>query len=107
MTISFIKKGYFVINDYLSPAKCEEILSYLDSYRKYHYLPEIYRDCKPLPLRYYVIDGNLIKENFRAIQHLYIQELRERVREISGLPLEPLQNSQVGVNINIMPAFRA
>ncbi|MEM9927583.1 MAG: hypothetical protein AAF915_28260 [Cyanobacteria bacterium P01_D01_bin.50] len=93
-------KGYFLKDEFLSQPKCEDLLRLIDNYRQQFAILKIYRDIKPIPLSYSVIDGEKIKSHLREVQNLY-ETCNEFVNNIMGKELFPLQDIQVGCNINI------
>ncbi len=101
-TSSFESSGYQVIDDYLGREECDELLELIASYRQHHDLPEIYRPMRHRSLRYYVIDGEQIKEHLSKIWKLYQGVINESVNKVTNSPFVPLVNTRVGVNVNIM-----
>lgn len=93
-------KGYLIKDEFISQQKCEDLLSLIDNYRQQFATPKIYRNVKPIPLSYSVIDGEKIKSHLTEIQNLY-ETCNKFVNNIMGEELFPLQNTQVGCNINI------
>ena len=93
-------KGYLLKDKFLSQAECEDLLNLIDNYRQQFAIPKIYRDVKPIPLSYSVIDGEKIKSHLTEVQNLY-ETCNEFVNNIMGKELFPLQNIQVGCNVNI------
>ena len=70
-------RGCEIIEGYFDAAQCQEILGMVADYRKGNKLTEIHRPMKPRPLRYKVIDGDLIKHHFANIWDLYQGPMRE------------------------------
>jgi hypothetical protein len=96
------EKGCLVFEEYLSPKITRGLLGEVQSYKKKNTLQEIHRPMKPRPLRYKVIDGEIIKNSFTRIWDLYQNKVLQLAREQSGLDLNVLDSEKVGVNINIM-----
>jgi hypothetical protein len=107
MVSTFVKSGFAVIDDFITPEECAEHLQSVAAFREHNELPEIHRPAKDRPLRYFVIDGGLIEKHFKKIHTLYLNGMNTLVNELSGFQLAPLENKLVGVNINIMPARRS
>ncbi len=62
---------------------------------------------KTRSLRYYVIDGDRIREHLTKIWLLYRGKMKELVNELTHQEFVPLANTQVGVNVNVMPPDRS
>ena len=92
--------GYFFQENYLSQQQCQDLLSLIADYRQKFFVPKIYRDVKPIPLSYSVIDGKAIKSHLLEIQQLY-HEVNQFINNLIEQQLVPLQNTQVGCNVNI------
>ncbi|MEO1377995.1 MAG: 2OG-Fe(II) oxygenase [Cyanobacteria bacterium J06635_10] len=93
-------KGYFLKDEFLSQSECEDLLNLIDDYRQQFVIPKIYRNVKPIPLSYSVIDGEKIKSHLTKIQTLY-ETCNEFVNNIIGEELFPLKDIKVGCNVNI------
>lgn len=103
MTISakeFARQGFCVEQNYLSVRECEQLLSSIEDYRRKHEVPRIYRENTERSLNYAVIDGLKIERHFPEIRRLY-SEVNKIANRITGLNLAPMQNPQVGANVNI------
>ncbi len=96
-----------MIDDFLTPAECEHLLKHISNFRDQHDLPEIYRPMKPRSLRYYVIDGEQVENYLPEISILYGGAVKELVNQLTGLQYVQLENTRVGVNVNIMPPARS
>ena len=108
MKISFFNtSGYQIIDDFLTLAECEGLLGLVSNYREKVELPEIYRPMKTRSLRYYVINGEQIKNNLSDIWKIYQGAVNELVNQLTGEQYIPLDNIRVGVNVNIMPPGRS
>ena len=107
MSTDFESSGYQVIDNYLSSQECEQILALIAAYREQHDLPEIHRPLKGRSLRYYVIDGDRIKADLPEIWRLFKKSVLDQINEITTKQFVPLENTRVGVNINIMPPHRS
>ena len=103
----FESSGYQVFDDFLSPRECNEFLEKVERYRKQFKLPEIYRPMKNRSLRYYVIDGDRIREHLAEIWSLYQGKMIKLVNGLTPQEFVPLNNTKVGVNVNVMPAGRS
>lgn len=99
---TFGKTGLLVIDQFLAPAECAELLSSIDSYRQTHTLPIIYRKEAQRSLNYKVIDGDQIQEHFPQLTRLY-SDVNRLASEKSSLQLLPLNNLTATVNVNITP----
>jgi hypothetical protein len=106
-TSLFESLGYQVIDDFLGPDECKDLLDLIAGYREQHELPEIYRPAKPRSLRYYVIDGEQIKQHLSKIRTLYQGVVNEQVNQLTSTQFAPLANTRAGVNVNIMPPSRS
>ncbi len=94
--------GCQIVDGYFDSKNCISLLREIAEYRKSNSLLEIHRPMKARALRYKVIDGITIKDNFPSIWNSYSQSILQLVREQSGIDLEIMGNQKVGVNINIM-----
>jgi 2OG-Fe(II) oxygenase superfamily len=103
----FESSGYQVFDEFLSPKRCSEFLENVESYREQFKLPEIYRPMKTRSLRYNVIDGDRIKEHLAEIWSLYQGKMIELVNGLTPQEFVPLDNTKVGVNVNVMPPGRS
>lgn len=97
---TFIAAGYTVLNNFITAAECERYISRIVEFRTGHKVTEINRASRERSLRYSVINGLQIAEHLPEIHKLYL-ELLPDISRMTGLPLAPLENKQVGVNINI------
>lgn len=96
----FQLRGYVVNKDFLSPQECEYYLSLIQNYRRQAIVPEIYRNTKPIPLRYAVIDGARVKSDLKEIQQLY-ETVNTIVNDLMHQKLAPLADVKVPCNVNI------
>ncbi len=103
----FSSSGYQLIDDFLTPAECEDLLKRVSNFRDQHDLPEIYRPMKGRSLRYYVIDGKQVEKYLPEISILYRGAVKELVNQLTGVQYVQLENTRVGVNVNIMPPARS
>lgn len=91
-----------VIDDFLSPTQCDEILNAIRSYRERHEPPFIDRAERGRSLRYRVIDGNAVAQGLSELELLY-QRTGELIGTWSGRALVPIADRVAGININITP----
>lgn len=91
---------YIVQENFLSQSECEEILLSIAEYRQNFEVAKIYRQVKPIPLSYSVIDGKSIQANLLGIQTIY-SKVNQLINQFAGEQLFPLNNLQAGCNINI------
>jgi hypothetical protein len=87
---------------FLAPSECAAILNSVLSFKQNFPVPRVVRKCKERSLDYQVIDGHLIAKHFPEVMKL-LNQIQKTVEEFSGVPLEPLKNSRVAININITP----
>ena len=106
-TSLFESLGYQVSDDFLGPDECQDLLDLIAGYREQYDLTEIYRPMKPRSLRYYVIDGEQIKQHLSKIWALYQGAMSEQVNKLTITEFVPLANPRAGVNVNIMPPGRS
>lgn len=102
MGFAYAAEGIFVVNQFLGPTACEELLARINSYRQRRNVPTIYRPAADRPLNYAVIDGD------RIARHLpELLALRDRVTnflsEHGDTQLAPLPDTRVACNVNITP----
>jgi len=97
----FRSNGYQIIEDFLLPDACAELLKSISTYYHERDLPEIKRTVKGRSLHYKVISGQDIKRNLPKIWDLY-STIEKLVREASGESLVPLADIRAAVNVNIM-----
>lgn len=99
-----LAQGYCVIDNFLSPQQCQDLLESIAEYRANHKVPEVIRESPQnngRSLHYWVIDGLHIESHLSKVWHLY-HDINDIVKELSAKNLTTLENKQVGLNINIM-----
>jgi hypothetical protein len=101
-TGTFASKGVHVVDRFLDPSACAELLTAIGRYRQNHELPVIYRRESERSLNYKVIDGDRIREHFPQLTSLYAA-VNRLARDISSLDLVPLSNQTATVNVNVTP----
>lgn len=92
-----LSKGYSVIDNFLSPQQCQDLLKLIDEYRNNHKVPEVIRHNPQKDgrdLHYWVIDGVQIEIHLSKIWNLYY-EINELVKKITTNNLTILENKQV------------
>ena len=99
--------GYVLEDAYLDRETCRSIIDAVAAYREIHPLQEIRREVRGRSLCYSVIDGLEIRDSLPAIWELYTGRVHQLVRDIAGEDMAPLANTQVGVNVNVMPPGRS
>ncbi len=92
--------GIELVDGYLRPAECGELLGQIEEYRRTYQIPAIHREQPGRSLRYLVIDGDRIHEAFPAIAGIY-EAVGEVARRLSGMDLAPLRNRAASVNVNV------
>ena len=97
---TFSKTGIQVIDHFLSPADCDDLVAAIKRYRKNHELPVIYRREAERSLNYKVIDGDQVREHFPQLMCMYLS-VNRLGSETTSLDLVPLSNQTTTVNINI------
>ncbi len=97
-----LKSGVFIQKGYLDAGSCNKLLEQITSYRNTHQVPTIERKFKERSLKYQVIDGIAIKNHLPDFTVLY-DKINNLVNSAYGSELYPLENQQVGLNINITP----
>jgi hypothetical protein len=95
------RDGAEVIEEYLSPAACDELLAQVRAFASAHDLPLIVREDGERSLRYKVIDGDAIGEALPSLTKLY-DDVRQLVQQ-RDRRLEPLPNRTASVNVNLTP----
>jgi hypothetical protein len=80
-----------VIENFLAPSQCEELLEAVVKYRLRHEPPLIVRRERDRSLCYRVIDGEQIHRHLPQVEQLYLKTAKV-VRRVSGLDLTPLGN---------------
>ena len=99
-----LRKGAVrVIENFLAPLQCEELLEEVGKYRLRHEPPLIVRREQERSLCYRVIDGEQIRRHLPQVEQLFLKTTKV-VRQVSGLDLTPLENRVASVNVNITPA---
>ena len=93
-------EGYFIKENYISEQECQYLLDLIDNYCQQFFVPKIYRDVKPIPLKYSVIDGKAVNSHLPEIQKLY-HKVNQFINKLINQQLVPLNNIQVGCNVNI------
>jgi hypothetical protein len=98
-----LRKGAVrVIENFLAPLQCEELLEEVGKYRLRHEPPLIVRREQERSLCYRVIDGEQIHRHLPQVEQLYLKTTKV-VRQVSGLDLTPLGNRVASINVNITP----
>lgn len=92
-------KGYFLKEKFVSQQECDIFLKLIRDYRQEFSITKIYRDLKPIPLNYSVIDGKKVNSHLPEIKKLY-ETVNKLVNNLTTQKLSPLDNIQVGCNIN-------
>lgn len=95
------RDGVEVIEEYLPPATCDEVLAVVRSYAAAHALPLIVRKDGDRALRYRVIDGNAIHASLPVLTKLY-DDVRRLVQQRDPC-LEPVANRMARMNVNLTP----
>ncbi|MEB3339680.1 2OG-Fe(II) oxygenase [Okeania sp.] len=96
----FQTTGYFLQENFISQTECDSLLQLIADYRQTNSVPKIYRNVKPIPLSYFVIDGKRIQSQIPEVQKLY-ETVNQVINNFTNKQLFPLQDIQVGCNINI------
>lgn len=96
----FPRVGYFLQENFLSQPECDSLLQLITDYRQTNSIPKIYRNVKPIPLSYFVIDGKIIQSQIPEVQKLY-ETVNKIINNLTNKQLFPLKDIQVGCNINI------
>lgn len=94
--------GLELINEYLSHAECESLLSAIREFQRTHKLPLIHRKAAGRSLHYFVLDGEVIHYALPGLVEIY-HDVEQVVRERFGAELQPLKNRAASVNVNITP----
>ncbi len=96
----FKNQGYFLQENFLSQQECESCLELIREYRQQFSIPKIYRQIKPIPLSYSVIDGKQVNSHLPEIQKLY-ETVNKLINDLTNQQLFPLKDIKVGCNVNI------
>jgi len=96
----FNANGYVIRNNFLEIEECDELLDFIEAYRKLHQVPHIYRKTQNRSLNYHVIDGERIKLYLPKVEQIYYR-VNHVVNQMIGQRMVPLTNTKVGCNINI------
>ncbi|MGD1716105.1 2OG-Fe(II) oxygenase [Dapis sp. BLCC M172] len=96
----FQTTGYFLQENFLSQTECDSLLQLIFDYRQTNSVSKIYRNIKPIPLNRSVIDGKIIQSQIPEVQKLY-ETVNQVINNLTNKQLFPLQDIQVGCNINI------
>ncbi len=86
--------------NFLYQTECDSLLQLISDYRQINSIPKIYRNIKPIPLSRSVINGTIIQSQIPEIQQLY-ETVNQVINNLTNKQLFPLQDIQVGCNINI------
>lgn len=87
---------------FLPSSDCATIVNSVLSFKEKFPVPRVVRKFKERSLDYLVIDGHLIAKHFPEVTKLS-REVHKTVEEFARVPLAPLKNSRVAININITP----
>jgi len=99
--LTFEHDGVEVIEEYLSLAACDAMLSDVRAYAASHELPLIVREGRGRALRYRVIDGDAIHASLPSVTRLYDGVLR--LVQQRDPRLEPVAGHRASVNVNVTP----
>ncbi|WP_094676574.1 hypothetical protein, partial [Hydrocoleum sp. CS-953] len=99
-TEEFQRAGYFLQENFLSQPECDSLLQLISDYRQTNSVSKIHRNIKPIPLNRSVIDGKIIQSEIPEVQKLY-ETVNQVINNLTNKQLFPLQDIQVGCNINI------
>jgi hypothetical protein len=99
----FLNQGYLLQDQFVSPETCTHLLDLVSQFQNQQDLELIHRAVRGRPLHYKVINGQQIASDIPEIDQLY-RNLTTFVRLISSDDMEPLQETLVGVNVNVTPA---
>jgi hypothetical protein len=99
--LSLLQNGAEILEGYLSPARCRDLLDDLERYKASHDLPLIERAEAGRSLRYRVIDGDRVYDSLPSIVSLY-HDVLDLVRR-SDSRLQPLSNQTASLNVNFTP----
>ena len=91
---------FFIKEDFLGQQECENLLILIEDYRQNFQVTKIYRNIKPIPLNYSVIDGNAINERLPEIKKIY-DTVNIIINNLTNQQFFPLKDIQVGCNVNI------
>jgi hypothetical protein len=91
-----------VVDDYLSPVQCAELLAAIEAYRVDHDPPLIERAVRGRSLRYRVIDGHEVANRLTALEPLYTRTAQVLGAWL-GCPVHPIDDRVAGINVNITP----
>lgn len=89
-------------NYFLPNSDCAAILNSIQSFKEKFPVPRVKRKCKERSLDYLVIDGQVIAKHFPEVMKL-LPGVQNMVEKFAAVPLAPLKNSRVAININITP----
>lgn len=95
--------GYQVIEDFLNPSECQQLLDNIQNYRNNNKLQEIFRPVRGRNLHYFVIRGDQIEKSLSNILQLYFGRVNQLVNDLVVDKLVPISNLTAGVNVNIIP----
>ena len=85
----FPRVGYFLQENFLSQPECDSLLQLITDYRQTNSIPKIYRNVKPIPLSYFVIDGKIIQSQIPEVQKLY-ETVNKIINNLTNKQLFPL-----------------
>ena len=95
-------KGINVCSDthFLSQSECSSMLESILWLMQNVPVPHVFRKCGERSLNYQVIDGHQIAEHLPAVTRLS-RRIQELAQEFSKIPVAPLANPRVAINVNI------
>jgi 2OG-Fe(II) oxygenase superfamily len=99
--LSLQRNGAEILDHYLTPSLCLELLHELDIYKVAHDLPLIDRAEARRSLRYRVIDGDRVFDSLPGVLSLY-GDVLAIVRRYDPR-LGPLANQTARLNVNVTP----
>ena len=99
----FSKHQYVVLDNFLSPAECGEILHAVERCRKASSLINVNQTSVTSRKKFLTLNGEDIEENVPAAVPLYAK-VNEVINRISGKEYAALENKKIGLSINVTPA---
>lgn len=101
-TSSFSRTGLAIEEHYLSSEESLKLRTMINDFRAIHEIPLIVRESSGRSLRYFVMNGQVIRESCPSLVSLY-ERVGQTVTQLTGLDLVPIANTLANLNVNITP----
>jgi hypothetical protein len=99
---AFWRRGIEATPGFFTREECESLLTCLETYRRRHDLPRIFRAVGDRPLEYLVVDGERFEGVFPCAEAV-VDRIRLYLEALCGCALELVDDRLAARNVNITP----